>query len=647
MNKGVTKMRFYKTFSKNFARKIFRLELILFLTFMMSAGIAEAQGAGKALNLGNHGERKYVDCGNDESLQMSNGFTVEAWIKPIDLASENWQRIVTKGDWISGPTNYGWLFHLSDYVNGKTSLLIDMEINNGTTTQTYTAGTDYLISEEKWYHCAATYDGTDIKLFVNGIQRATLNAPGTMAENHSVEPNGYNLRIGSSYDLQYFYGYVDDVRIWNVALDVNTLRTWMNKTVTTSHPQWSHLKGYWRFEDESNPTTDYSDENNNGTLTSYYDDTYPTFITSTAPIGDNSAFVNTTSQTAVGPEGGQIKVTITSTPDDNNNLMVYQFGETDGEPVLTGETFPADFDRRSNIVWGIKEIGDVTATLTFDYSNVYGVSDPSKIEILRRDDASDTTWEEMIETSRDDNARTITISGVSSFSQFAIGGGKDGENPLPIILSSFCANFTNENVSLIWVTASENNTLGWNIYRGEKEDALESNETIKINNSLIESHASESVSQEYRFIDYYPLNQNSIYWYWLENISESGESEYFGPVMLKIPGNGENPDNPFNATNYGLSQNYPNPFGSSTVISLIMPSQVKNIEKISIYNVKGQKVKTLNYVNQSISSSSNFTTYSFVWNGKDANGNPAESGIYFYKLETVNGTQFKKMLLKK
>ncbi|RLC49488.1 MAG: hypothetical protein DRZ79_05895, partial [Candidatus Cloacimonadota bacterium] len=185
------------------------------------------------------------------------------------------------------------------------------------------------------------------------------------------------------------------------------------------------------------------------------------------------------------------------------------------------------------------------------------------------------------------------------------------------------------------------------IYRGEKEDALESSETIKINNSLIESHASESVSQEYRFIDYYPLNQNSIYWYWLENISESGESEYFGPVMLKIPGNDENPDNPFNATNYGLSQNYPNPFGSSTVISLIMPSQVKNIEKISIYNVKGQKVKTLNYVNQSISSSSNFTTYSFVWNGKDANGNPAESGIYFYKLETVNGTQFKKMLLKK
>jgi len=632
---------------KEIVKKFFHIEIILFLGFIISVETAQAQGAGKALNFGNYGDRKYVDCGNDASLQMTDGFTVEAWIKPFYLGKENsWQRIVTKGDWISGSTNYGWLLHLSDNDNHTTYLIIDMEINNGTSSQTYSIGTEYLISEEKWYHCAATYDGTDIKLFINGIQRATLNAPGTMAENHPSEPNGYNVRIANSYDLAYFYGDIDEVRIWNVALDTNTLQSWMNKTVTTYHPQWTNLKGYWRFEDETNPTTDYSDENNVGTLTSYYSGSQPAFVVSSAPIGDNSAFVNTTSQTAVGPEGGQMKVTITSVPDDNNNLMVYQFGELDGQPVLSGETFPEGFDRRSNIVWGIKEIGTVTATLTFDYSNVFGVSDPSKIEILRRDDAADSSWEEMTETSRDDNARTITISGVSSFSQFALGGGKDGENPLPIVLSSFCANFINENVSLSWTTTSESNILGWNIYRGENKKALLQDEIVKINIDLIEGNGTSTQFHEYRFTDYFPIYHYQTYWYWLECVEESGECEYFGPISMQIPGNNENPENP-HIVDFGLFQNFPNPFSSSTVISLILPSQMQFPKKIAIYNVKGQKIRTIDHAVQSSAISTNLRKYSFVWNGKDANGKAVETGTYFYKTETSDGIQIKKMTIKK
>ncbi|MCD4695773.1 MAG: T9SS type A sorting domain-containing protein [Bacteroidales bacterium] len=36
-----------------------------------------------------------------------------------------------------------------------------------------------------------------------------------------------------------------------------------------------------------------------------------------------------------------------------------------------------------------------------------------------------------------------------------------------------------------------------------------------------------------------------------------------------------------------------------------------------------------------------------MWNGKDANGNDLESGVYFYKLTAPNSTVFKKMVILK
>ena len=142
--------------------------------------------------------------------------------------------------------------------------------------------------------------------------------------------------------------------------------------------------------------------------------------------------VNTQTETNIGPSGGQVKVTITSTPDDENYLSVYQVGSLSDDPVTTGETFPTGFDKRSNIVWGIVETqhpeGGVTANLVFDYSNQPGIVNASTIEILKRSNAQDGSWALVTESSRDDVAKTITLTGVTSFSEYALGAGSD--NPL-------------------------------------------------------------------------------------------------------------------------------------------------------------------------------------------------------------------------
>jgi hypothetical protein len=85
---------------------------------------------------------------------------------------------------------------------------------------------------------------------------------------------------------------------------------------------------------------------------------------------------------------------------------------------------------------------------------------------------------------------------------------------------------------------------------------------------------------------------------------------------------------------YSLKQNYPNPFNPTTTIEYSLPEA--GIVKVSIYNVLGQQITTL--VNQFKSKGSHKVTF-------DAKNLP--SGIYFYKMESNNFVQTKKLMLLK
>ena len=75
--------------------------------------------------------------------------------------------------------------------------------------------------------------------------------------------------------------------------------------------------------------------------------------------------------------------------------------------------------------------------------------------------------------------------------------------------------------------------------------------------------------------------------------------------------------------------NYPNPFNPTTTISFSI--EQNEPYELSIYNLKGQKVRT--FSNHQISKSRN---HQIVWDGKDQNGKSVSSGIYYYSL-MING----------
>ena len=90
---------------------------------------------------------------------------------------------------------------------------------------------------------------------------------------------------------------------------------------------------------------------------------------------------------------------------------------------------------------------------------------------------------------------------------------------------------------------------------------------------------------------------------------------------------------------FELFQNYPNPFNSSTVIEYQLP--VKTKLKLEIFNILGQKVKTI--VNQMMPAG----IYQTEWNGRNENDISVATGLYFYRLNTDNHSKIKKMLLLK
>jgi hypothetical protein len=97
--------------------------------------------------------------------------------------------------------------------------------------------------------------------------------------------------------------------------------------------------------------------------------------------------------------------------------------------------------------------------------------------------------------------------------------------------------------------------------------------------------------------------------------------------------------NPVTPAKFTLSGNYPNPFNPTTTISYSIP-QDGNV-KLVIFNIKGQKVKTL------VEGSQPSGTYNVTWNGKDENDRSVSSGLYLYKLRSSEKTAVKKMLLLK
>lgn len=206
------------------------------------------------------------------------------------------------------------------------------------------------------------------------------------------------------------------------------------------------------------------------------------------------------------------------------------------------------------------------------------------------------------------------------------------EATLPVTMSSFTATATSETqVNLQWVTETEANVSGFNIYRNDLPDLASA---IKLNANLVEG-TNTSTQQTYRYYDW-EIETNHHYYYWIESAEYNNNSTFFGPVTVFTGTDGE-VSPPACVSASGISTVFPNPFVSDA--NIVYQLRTTETFIIGIFNERGQLVRSL------VNSTKESGEYSVSWDGRDDNGNLCSTGLYVARMQTATASSSCRMML--
>ena len=310
-----------------------------------------------------------------------------------------------------------------------------------------------------------------------------------------------------------------------------------------------------------------------------------------------------------------------------SNMYIYQNGTLLGSAPKTGTIVYNPFAGRTNLgassygggygeffqgsidevrIWTTARsqeqiISTMNDTLTSEY---YTSADSSLIGYWRFDENSGTS------------ANDLSVSGnhgtlVNSVFQ--------SEESLPVEMISF--SFSGS--KLLWSTATETNNAGWEIEGRQltTDNGQQMNsEFRKI--GFVAGKGTTTEKQNYSFASSITYNASQLQ-FRLKQIDSDGKFTYSNVLTVNLT-----------PESFGLSQNFPNPFNPSTLISYQL--KANSFVSLKVFDLLGREVKTL--VNEEKPAGS----YSLNFSAVDL-----PNGVYFYKLTAGNFSETKKMMLVK
>lgn len=173
-------------------------------------------------------------------VQLRKTFTVEAWI--LARSFPPYATIVSRADggWKTG-------FGLAKYGAGKGDVEEVPQVNFWLTPGYSTTRVQAQIEPNKWTHIAGTYDGTEMRLFIDGSMHDTLDHPVVKDEEaDALHHPKADLCIGAHPNKAAWDGCIDVVRVWCVARTEDQIKATMFQNITEPT---DNLIGAWSFNE--------------------------------------------------------------------------------------------------------------------------------------------------------------------------------------------------------------------------------------------------------------------------------------------------------------------------------------------------------------------------------------------------------------
>ncbi len=218
-------------------------------------------------------------------------------------------------------------------------------------------------------------------------------------------------------------------------------------------------------------------------------------------------------------------------------------------------------------------------------------------------------------------ANTVTVAGLTGFSQFTL---NDNTNPLPIVLASFTAReIRGQGVRLDWRTLSEINNYGFFVQRRLQNTTA----WTDVNTQIIPGHGTTNEPHDYTYTD--RTVTPGSWQYRLRQLDFDGTEHFSEPITVTTVTSVKE----VAPIEFALKQNYPNPFNPETSIKFSVEQTGR--ATLEIFNLLGQKVATLF---DDVVEAGFYETVRF-------NATNLASGIYFYRLQSGQKSDLKKLML--
>ena len=151
-----------------------------------------------------------------KSLNGYSEITVEAWVNPYSFNTQSPDNFISN---VLGHDDASVLMRIGDedasnMVDDNRAQFVVITQNGGVKCNSTTE-----MEVNTWYHIAGTYDGSSVKIYVNGILEDSKALTGSV----STAMSEINIG-GQNSSSRFFEGKIDDARIWSIARTEAQLR---------------------------------------------------------------------------------------------------------------------------------------------------------------------------------------------------------------------------------------------------------------------------------------------------------------------------------------------------------------------------------------------------------------------------------------